>query len=823
MLLVAALFMLGIFVSHLAPVWPIVWMLASAVGLIGAIRFHARRPRVSSILIAINFLLAGLLVAQLEAFYYAPPDIGQFATDTPRLAQLELFINHEPRVLTDLFSDRPMPPRQVVTAHVSKIKTWNGWIDATGEILVQIVQPHPQLALDQHVRVLGLLERPAPASNPGQFDWAAYYREQRILTSIHIPTANNITILSQDSIGPLDWIRVMSRRWLAMGFPATRSLDHALLRALLLGDSDPELRDVQEQFRRTGTSHHLSISGMHVAVLGGFVLLLCRLLKLHPRTATIIALAFTLVYGVAALPSPPVVRSILLCFFFGIGLITRRSLDALNLLALSVFAMLVWHPLDLFNAGFQLSFGTVLGLILFATMFLHWLERLRHDDPALPPFTSTNVNKYDSPAMIAIRRGSRFAESWLLAAFATGLVAWTVSFPLIAFHFEQLNWWAIPAGIVLAPIVFAALIGGLLKVVATALFPSLAATFAYIAAVPIRWMQVTVQWLARLPFADYPVPRWPLWWLLVIYAAYLLWLVPWRRPKLSLVLRLVPVAVIVLALALPVRAVERATADEELRLTILSVGAGQSAVLETPSGRTIMIDAGSMSLSDPLRKCIAPFLRTRGCTSIDSILLTHGDYDHINAVAAIAPIYGVREVLIGNRFRAEAADNPTAEAMLKTLDALDIPPRAVSPGEQIPLGRGVAAEALWPPVDRETYTTNDSAMVVRIRYAGRTILVPGDVQEVAERGLMQQYGSALHADVLIAPHHGSSELTTAAFVRAVNPSVIVSSNDRTLSGKQKRFESMIGHRPLYRTNTCGAITIHIKSDGALSVETFLKH
>src|SRR4029079_13103588 len=123
------------------------------------------------------------------------------------------------------------------------------------------------------------------------------------------------------------------------------------------------------------TGHHLAISGMHVAVLGGFVFAICRLLCLSPRWSAWLMIAFVVLYGVVALPSPPVVRSVVLCVMFGLGVVLRRSTDALQLLALSVLAILVYHPLDLYNPGFQLSFGTVLGLILFTRPMLRGLRR----------------------------------------------------------------------------------------------------------------------------------------------------------------------------------------------------------------------------------------------------------------------------------------------------------------------------------------------------------------------------------------------------------------------------------------------------------------
>src|SRR5205823_700395 len=131
--------------------------------------------------------------------------------------------------------------------------------------------------------------------------------------------------------------------------------------------------------------------------------------------------------------------------------------------------------------------------------------------------------------------------------------------------------------------------------------------------------------------------------------------------------------------------------------------------------------------------------------------------------------------------------------------ALDLPPRVVRPGERIPLGRGAEIEILWPPATGSPLSSNDSAVVGRIHFGGRSILFTGDIQEVAEKELTKN-PDLLKSDVLIAPHHGSSESTTPAFIRAVDAKIVLSSNDRTLTGKQRRFEPMVANRALYRTH-----------------------
>ena len=177
-------------------------------------------------------------------------------------------------------------------------------------------------------------------------------------------------------------------------------------------------------------------------------------------------------------------------------------------------------------------------------------------------------------------------------------------------------------GIILAPFVFASLIGGLAKLVLTLLWPSMAGTWALLAAAPVALMRWVLAWLAKLPGADFPMPSMPIWGLAIIYALFLLLLVPMPKPKLRLAVRFAPIAACGLAIVLPFRYVQSAVAPEELKLTLLSLGAGQCAIVDTPSGRTIVIDAGSSSMSDPLGKCVGPYLRVTQHTSIDSMLLT---------------------------------------------------------------------------------------------------------------------------------------------------------------------------------------------------------
>jgi competence protein ComEC len=481
--------------------------------------------------------------------------------------------------------------------------------------------------------------------------------------------------------------------------------------------------------------------------------------------------------------------------------------------------MLIYRPLDLYNAGFQLSFGTVLGMILLTPSVLRAMQRWRSGDDD----EDARVARLLSPPS-RWTLAADHVDGLLVKAVAAGFVAWLVSMPLIAIHFEQLNPWAIPASLIMAVPVLFALIFGFLKVLLTLLWPGAAALWVTLTAWPVGWMRAWVEWLASWPRSDVPLPPPPGLLVIAYYALLLTMVLPLKRDSIIWGLRIARAGMLLVLLWLPYEtdAAHRRTARDSLRVTLLAVGAGQCVVVEPPSGRVVLVDAGSSSLTDLVSKCLGPYLRHRGCTSVDTIILTHADYDHYSAAAEVAGAYQVREVLTGAHFARHATQAPLATRMLRTFDALQRPPRVLEPGQRMPLGRDTALEVLWPPRDRgDDFESNDVSLVLRLTHAGRSILLSGDIEDVAMRELLAGDATKLKSDVLVAPHHGSSESLTQTFVAAVDPGAIVSSNDRTLSRRQVDFEGMIAKRPLLRTHTSGAITIEIDGEGRVTVTPFL--
>ena len=800
----ALLLVAGILLHNQLP--PRVTLGLAAVAVVGAAACVARRF-VASILVGMAVVLTGAGLAQREHFAFAAADVGTFTTDDARLATVEATIADEPQLIAGADAGRPFPPRQSFLADVSRVRTTNGWVAATGQLPVRVNQPNPALAAGQTVQLLGMIQRPRPAANPGEFDWAVYYRQLRITATLTVAHAPNVTVLSEPGFAPLLWTRGKVRHLLAAGFGANQSDDYAILQALLLGDRDPQLREIADDFEHTGVAYQLSVSGLHVALLAGGVVWVCRRLRLRPGRTLAVAAAFTLVYAAVAAPSHSGLRSILTSGVFTIGLWFRRTTDRPQLVAIAIIAMLVWHPLDLYNAGFQLSFA-----VMVAFMFLLPAIRRWSIDP-------DRSYKPERPTL------AKRVRSSIVTTAQYAVVAWLATLPLAAVQFGRVTPWAVLTDLAIYPLVVVALFAGAAKVALTLLWPSLAHPLAVATDWPVAAMRCITHLCAKLPGGTLSVSAPPAWAVVLFYAVLLVPLIPVARRRLRWLTRLSPAAGVAGLLAVAMGStpvVPSATDGPALRVTLLSVGAGQCGVVELPNGHAIVIDAGSSTVPEVAGRIVQPFLRSHGIHRLDDLFLSHGDFDHIGAAGELAAAYAPTAVFTSHHFRRHAAGNDPDLDLLAKLDELHLPPHELAAGDHVDLGGGVTIDVLWPPPDGDHRKSNDDGLVLRLTYANRRVLFPADVQDAGFAGLLKR-PDQLAADVLVAPHHGSGESLTPAFLAAVHPSVIVASSAARLTAKQRRFDQIVGSRtPEYRTAASGAITVTVTPDGRVAVGTYLR-
>jgi len=801
----------GILAHDLLPPRPALWLGLIAV-LLAIALWRLRSDRLCSACLAAAIFLVGLTSAQLELLFFPGSHIGLFIAQNEHLADLELRIVEPPRISVESVAMRRMPPKQLVMAEVTAVETRSGWQPARGKVALTVEPPLNQLAAGQIIRALGWLTRPPKPENPGQFDFAAYDRRQGVLAEFRIRRSAEVQIVDDPGPPLLARLRQSARNLLAAGFSESHATDAAFLRMLLLGDADPLVSYIKNQFDLTGTAYLLSISGLHIAIFGGFVWLILRLSHVPPSTAVWISIGFMALYAAVALPTQTGVRSLLVCVAVLVALLLGKKTDCLQILSAAIAAILLVHPADLYDAGFQIGAVAVFGLILFAQpsammLIVLWQSR----EPLVGPIPVENPIK--APALAAWR----FAWRTILAS----AVIWAAVLPLLLFYFRQVSPWSVPGGFVLLPITITALLAAAMKIVLTLICPWLAAWWAAGAALPSELLRHGVARLAEMPWAAISISP-PRWWMFVIYyAALLLPLIPWRKAAIRWTARLAWIPACVMLLAGPPAAAAAIFSSHPsggVHLTMLDIGAGQTALVRVSGGQTFFVDCGSNTVPDVYRETIHPYLLNEGVQNIDGIFLSHGDYDHISASAEITYAYHVTSVYMTPFFRTHAIPGGAAEALLHLLDSRGPPPKLLVAGDTVNLGGGASLLVLWPP-NKCAMDSNNCGMVMKLTYAGKTILFTADIQIPPERELLK-HAQLLKSDVLIAPHHGSAETSTLAFIKAVAPKLIICSNDRNLTHKQLTFDQIAKPWPVYRTNRCGEIEVDISPEGKIEASDF---
>ena len=560
----------------------------------------------------------------------------------------------------------------------------------------------------------------------------------------------------------------------------------AFISAVTIGEVhlDEELKNA---FNTTGLAHILSISGTHfglfsVVIFGCFVFLIKRLpytllqrVTLHvspSQAAAIICMPLMVLYLGISGGSLPAMRSFVMISFFLAGLLLGRSGFWLHTVLLAACALVLWDPEVVLGLSFQLSFIAVL-FIGFA------VERKDDEERA-----GENVSK-----------PSAFIKNSLRLT----LAATIGTAPLVAYHFNYLSLISPLANLLIAP-----LIGFIVIPLALVSSFSYLLTGVYLfapiisAATDISLRLVRV--MAKIPYADIAIPAFPPVLIFLFYAAFLVYLAQGRK-RVLLIMPCIPfLACILISMFSP----------KELSVTFLDVGQGDSAVVELPDGKTVVIDTGRTGHET------AGFLKFIGKRQIDALTLTHSHPDHTGGLAYILGRYAVSEIW----------DN----------GLIDYPSDLDTAVRHHMIGRGDVIEkslycikVLHPYQefstigDNEYVEDNNASLVLRISGKRYSFLFAGDVEEESEDDL-SHLGKWLRSDVIKIPHHGGRTSVHAGLLSDISPAIAVISvgRDNTFGHPSQEMLQVIADTRIYRTDRDGAVKI-AETDSGLRVKTYADH
>lgn len=730
--------------------------------------------------------------------------------------------------------------------------TWEDQQYRCDRILVY-TENDPQVRPGNQLSLTGTLSSFQPARNPGNMDWWLYYRSQHISYRLY---ARELTVTDPHIFWLRDRLLTLRDHWMAQldrmevcwqdRFPTLFSSGELspMLAALLLGNQSALSEETYSLYETAGILPVLSISGLHISLIGGGILLFCRKLRLPPWCCRLAASVLVLGYWQLCGGKVSAGRAALLFLSLNLAPLLHRSYDPLSALSLTGILFLLGSPLLLFQTSFLLSFGAMFGICLICPVLQPAAQK---QSPRLPAHPAT-----------------RYLVKTL--SFSAGLQL--ALFPLTLYLFFRYPAYTIFANLLLLPLTTPLLFCGILGLLLSECSLALGAWLLLPCRI-ILWIYDKVcRLIALLPGASIllgrPSPvRMALYYLLLFFlvltwkrlgrlheisrsgissspgrhtatAAAVPFLFPLRHcpadtacPILSRlpVLRFCAVLLLLallpsLLLPLPGRA---------LQVTFVDVGQGDCALIRSPSGTAILIDGGSSDLSGVTEDRLIPFLESQGIGQLDYVFLSHTDQDHVNAVTGwLEAGYPIGAVILP-RLNESLSAQTSYLAIQDTCRLYQVPLLYFDTGD-LWQEDDLSLLCLGPqpadsPAGRSYTSLNAASLVLLMEYQDIRILFTGDCSDEGETLLVQELAHrGLTCQILKAGHHGSRTATGEALLRQLRPSLCIIScgihNIYHHPSQETTTRLTAAGIPYYVTADSGAVQLQIQK-GRLTLKTML--
>lgn len=561
--------------------------------------------------------------------------------------------------------------------------------------------------------------------------------------------------------------------------------------SIITGDRSLLTKDTRDAFNATGLAHILSISGAHFGLL---LFILFRIFKLLVRMlphnilvrltiyltpsqiAAILCVPFMTVYLGISDMSIPSIRAFIMITLFLFGLLIHRKGFWLNTLLFAAVVIILIQPDSILDLSFQLSFIAVLCIGIAAQ------QRTSDDVP---------------------RKSATFLK-FCSSAVKISLAATIGTAPLVAYHFHYFSLISPITNLIITPIIGFVILP--ITIVSSFIFLAFGVfpLHSFVDTITIFVLKA-IKHIAQWNFVDIKIPAFPLILLIMFYIGVLIYViieVRFKAFKRGEYKKIVAVAIIPMLLYAGIKFFE----PKKLKITHLDVGQGDSAVVELPDSRTLVIDTGRRGVQT------AEFLRYRGIKKIDAIILSHGQSDHAGGIWYLLKNFKVYEIWDNGR-------------LIYPDESLELKYRGFQRGDVIE-GKGYRITVLHPydgfyTLYSDDNDENNDSLVLKIQGRRNAFLFTGDIEEEAEEDLSYLDGH-IKSSVLKVPHHGSRTSLSEMFFNTVSPEIAVISVGRKNLYNHPHGETleMLNRAKIFRTDRDGAICIEELPDGRLEVKTW---
>ncbi|MCH5268851.1 MAG: ComEC/Rec2 family competence protein [Lachnospiraceae bacterium] len=620
------------------------------------------------------------------------------------------------------------------------------------------------------LQINGTLSEFQRASNPGQFDARAYYREQGIYYQLF---GEETHIISNQKIKFHTAISRLQNRLsyvIDKGLPEKQA---GVMKAVLLGQKSEMNRDIKTLYQQNGIGHLLAISGLHITILCmGFyrLLLLCRLSR---PAAVPLTIGILYIYGAMTGFGIATSRAVIMMILFLAAELLQKSYDLLSALAVSALVILFQKPFTLFSCSFLFSYTAVLGVAIFLPLLQECIDgdeqerrtkrRKKRRRQQEIRASSSLWQLYDLGSLI-----TQNIHDSLLAGISIQLT----TLPVILYFYYEVPVYGILLNLFVLPFIsLLVLLGSVAGTVGLICLPLSRFLFGGVCVILNLY-----EWLCRranaLPLHTVILGQPALWQILVYYV--ILAIPVFLRMKKSKLPVIWSIAVCILLLP---------KLHPNFSITFLDVGQGDGIFMQTPAGTTFLIDGGSSSENQVGTYCLLPFLKSQGISHLDYMLMTHADEDHISGQLELLELAKKSDsVSIGCVLLPKPSQTLRQESgyqkMLQAAEKANIPVQTIYAGQIFREGE-LVIRCLHPPKEYESDSANAYSTTTTVEYGDTRLLLCGDLEGDGENlvtELLRQNSTSF--DILKVAHHGSKNSTNETFLKLVNPALAVISSGR---------------------------------------------